>query len=254
MRGKGAGNPTKPRQTGPKPKKNNKASADPAQAAPPPSTEPVVTTSPPPATESPPPPGHNSEMSSDDRRYLIFRYRDKTHNRKERIASLTGEVRAEFKQAKAEGITKAEIEEAIKAKTPEGRLSMLARVQDIKFALEPYPEGTQFAMDFGPQPPEPTVVTAAREGRLAFDNEEAPTGGRWPPGSPENQAWLDNYQRKMAGRVRERIQPLKAGGPTPIETAIDAAGEAGGQAINQAIAAENLDPGTENTKRAIDYD
>ncbi len=43
MRGKGAGNPTKPRQTGPKSKKNSKAPVDPAQAvAPPPSTEPAV--------------------------------------------------------------------------------------------------------------------------------------------------------------------------------------------------------------------
>ncbi len=209
-------------------------------------------------------------MSADDRRYLIFRYRDKIHNRKERIAFLTGEVRAQFKQAKAEGVTKAEIEEAIKAKTPEGRLSMLARVQDIKFALEPYPEGTQFAMDFGSQPPEPPMVTAAREGRLAFDNEEAPTGGRWAPGSPEHQAWLDAYQRKMAGRVRERIQPLKAGGPTPIETAIEAAampdlprpddfsgigdaeGEAVGQAIDRAIATENFDRSQEQFNGAID--
>src|SRR5882672_2425640 len=215
MRGKAAGNPTKKRQTGPKPAKKAPegpkqmaAAPTPAQEAQPPATEP--------ATASPPPPGHNSgEMSPADRRFNLFRTRDKIIAIRAEVAELKSDERAEFKKSKAEdNWSKSEIEKAIKAKTPEGRLSMLADAQETKFALEPYPEGMQFSMDFGPQPPEPTIVTAAREGQLAFDDGEANTGGRWAPGSPENQAWIDAWNDKMARKVRGGIRPLQTGTST----------------------------------------
>jgi hypothetical protein len=222
--GKARGAATKPRQ-GPKQDKKNGKSQTSAPPAPP--------------AEPPPPIGHNIvSLDAQRAKFLKFQHMRQLIAAKAKLTTANGELRALRKQIKAEGSKLSQIEDMIKAQTEEGRLSMMAEMQERDEAISYFTGAKQTAFEFDTESQMSPIEHARRDGELAFYNNEACTGGRYAPGSPEHQAWIERYQDLMAQRVREGIGALAAdeGGGDVADgetlateaslTALDALGEA----------------------------
>jgi hypothetical protein len=217
--GKRAGNPTKKRQTGPRPKKNGKtpeepkqtaAAPTPAQEAPPPASEP--------ATASPPPAGHNSgELDEQARKELMFVHMRQYKHEKEALDSATSRWRNFRKKVKAEGSKVTEIETMVKVETAEGSLTALAEMQRTAEIVSWFTGAKQVSFDIDVESRMSPIEKARRDATVDFYKGLGPTGGRWAPGSPEYQAYLDTHHELTANRVRGGIKPLA---PTPLEEAI----------------------------------
>jgi len=195
-----------------------------------------------------PPMGHNiGELSAEQRTALEFRHMRELVSAKAKLDAANSNWRNTRKRIKAEGSVITKIEKMVKAQTDEGRLSLLADIQETKAALDSFAYATQVELFMDAEQKVAPIQKARREAEIAYYNYEDRTGGRWAPGSPEYNAWLEAYDDLMAKRVRENIQPLAAGGHTPLEEAVEEsfqqeAVEASIDALEEAVAAVTGEP------------
>jgi hypothetical protein len=150
-------------------------------------------------------------------------------------------MRAVRKRIKAEGGVLSKIEKRIKSETPEGRLELFAEAQEIAEVVNSDAYATQIHLDLDAESRVSPIEKARREGQTAYLKKEACTGGRWAPGSPEHQVWIEEWHNLAAKRIHE-------GGPTPLETAIEEtepAANGDGMPTNAEIAEVVVDSVTE---------
>lgn len=202
--------------------------------------------------------GHNSGLTDQQQRALLIQAVVDIEGLKEQMASLNGKLRNRYKQAKADGVKKKDIDFAIELRKGDEKEAITEHRRRLQIARwVNHPIGTQ--PDLFDQQAEADADREPIEDKVAREGELAGLEGKScePPShltGPLMQIWVDNWHKAQAHRIREGIKPLGSTQtlipqehPQPQKDAFDEAlpaageggdaGEQGGNTFAQTAAA-----------------
>lgn len=138
--------------------------------------------------------GHNSELTDDQKQALWFQdHKPKLVSLKEQIASLTGDLRNQYKKVKADlGLKKADVDFALKLADDDGELVEQQRRQMMLARWEGHALGTQPDLFGDGVDRTPAIDKAFADGKRACMENQS----RKPPHDPsvpQYQSWMDGY-------------------------------------------------------------
>lgn len=164
--------------------------------------------------------GHNSSALTDDQQQALFwSHLGKIKRQRDKIASLTGELRQAYKLAKAEGFSKADLDYALRLESEDETEAIDRRRREAQIARwMAHPIGTQSDL-FDGVDRTPAVDKAYATGKIAAFKGDAPIAPYADGGSEQAQAWLRGHHD---GSAELRDIQSKKNPPAPL---LDASGK-----------------------------
>lgn len=162
------------------------------------------------------PVGHNSgatvqELNDDQQQALFFQHKKKIGGLKDKIASLTGDLRSAYKVAKAEGFTKKDIDYAFSLEKDDDEKMVEERRRQEQIARWlGHPIGTQADL-FGtgkPTDDRPLKERAFDEGKRDGMKSEGPLNPPYDPGNEAYEAYIEGWHKGQEAifNVKQKVE------------------------------------------------
>ncbi|BCH33230.1 hypothetical protein MesoLjLc_51600 [Mesorhizobium sp. L-8-10] len=151
--------------------------------------------------------GHN--LTEDQQQALFFQNKSKIVALKQKLASVSGELRSAYKTAKSDGFTKKEIDFAIALEgDDDNKIGEERKRQNMIAAWLGHPIGTQAELDLQPDR-RPIEERAAAEGKKAGMEGQA-LKPPYAPGAPGYDAYVEAWHKGQAAIFAIKKKPEDA--------------------------------------------
>lgn len=209
-KGKRAGAPTKPRQTGPRKGKKGQEAAPETEVPEGEETE---------QEASGPGPGHNSDLTDEQRQGLTYQWKSSYEQKLAVKKAADADFKNVCKQIRADLGEKGveDIKDIIQAQTPEGEARLKAEIErKMRIARwEGATHGTQFSfLEEDRTPSDDRAFAEGKRASLKGDPRKPP----YDPSVPQYQAWLNGYAEGQVV-IMKGFKPMPVETPPKMETA-----------------------------------